>query len=69
MTGATNTADGAAGYVPAPSAGQESMFLMGNGTWGTIAEATQDASGVMSATDKAIVDTVAAGTWDFGDEG
>lgn len=42
---------------------------MGNGTWGTIAEATQDTSGVMSATDKAIVDTVAAGTWDFGDEG
>ena len=69
MVGATADTAGAEGYVPAPAAGEESLFLMGNGTWGTIAEATQDTSGVMSATDKAIVDTVAAGTWDFGDEG
>jgi len=69
MTGATDTTNGAAGYVPAPTAGQESFFLMGNGTWGTIAEATDTTAGLMSATDKAVVDAVSAGAWDFGDEG
>ena len=69
MTGASATDAGKEGYVPAPSAGQESLFLMGDGTWGTIAEATQDTSGVMSAADKQIVDKVKEGSWDFGDEG
>ena len=69
MTGASATDAGKEGYVPAPSAGQESLFLMGDGTWGTIAEATQNTSGVMSAADKQIVDKVKEGSWDFGDEG
>jgi hypothetical protein len=33
MIGATSLANGTSGTVPAPSAGQESNFLSGNGTW------------------------------------
>ena len=35
MTGATTAADGATGTVPKPSAGDESKFLAGDGTWKT----------------------------------
>ena len=37
FTGATSVAGGAAGKVPAPSAGDENKFLCGNGTWTAIA--------------------------------
>lgn len=33
MTGATADKDGTSGTVPAPTAGQESLFLRGDGTW------------------------------------
>lgn len=33
MTGATASANGAAGLVPAPEAGENEMFLRGDGTW------------------------------------
>jgi len=33
MTGATSSADGASGLVPAPSAGDEDKFLAGDGTF------------------------------------
>lgn len=33
MAGATSSADGAAGYVPAPAAGDEGKALHGDGTW------------------------------------
>lgn len=39
MTGATASADGASGLVPAPQAGDENKVLKGDGTWG-IAPAT-----------------------------
>lgn len=35
MTGATSTAKGESGLVPAPAAGAQGKFLMGNGTWQT----------------------------------
>ena len=35
MTGATSSAAGMAGRVPAPAAGQQSKFLRGDGTWQT----------------------------------
>lgn len=35
MVGATNIASGVAGAVPAPSAGQGTLFLRGDGTWST----------------------------------
>ena len=41
MTGATADKDGTSGTVPAPLAGQEGLFLRGDGTW---AEAKQDLS-------------------------
>ena len=41
MTGATKEKDGTSGTVPAPLAGQEKLFLRGDGTW---AEAKQDLS-------------------------
>ena len=34
MTGASDTAAGAAGMVPAPKAGNQTAFLRGDGTWG-----------------------------------
>lgn len=36
MTGATETAAGKAGLVPAPPAGYEKRFLMGSGEWGFV---------------------------------
>ena len=41
MIGATADADGTSGTVPVPTAGQEKLFLRGDGTW---AEAKQDLS-------------------------
>ena len=37
MTGATASAAGAGGLVPAPSAGDEKKALLGDGTWGSVA--------------------------------
>lgn len=37
MTGATSSAAGASGLVPAPAAGDDTKFLRGDGTWGTVA--------------------------------
>ena len=34
MTGATDSTDGISGLVPAPVAGQQNLFLKGDGTWG-----------------------------------
>ncbi len=38
MVGATSTADGKRGIVPAPVAGDEEKFLSGDGTWKTAGE-------------------------------
>ena len=61
MKGATASAAGTAGYVPAPTAGSQDKFLKADGTWGTPAnttysEATTEKAGLMSAADKAKVD-------------
>lgn len=37
MTGATSSAAGAAGYAPAPAAGDNEKFLRGDGTWQSLA--------------------------------
>ena len=65
MTGATASAAGAAGLVPAPAAGNNDEFLRGDGTWATptnttYSAATQSAAGLMSAADKKKLDGVAA---------
>lgn len=49
MTGATADKDGTSGTVPAPTAGQENLFLRGDGTWAK-------ASGGSSIAPKATVD-------------
>ena len=36
FTGASSSADGTAGFVPAPTAGQQSYYLKGNGTWASV---------------------------------
>lgn len=59
FTGATSSADGTAGLVPAPVAGDDTKFLSGDGTWGTPAGTTYtagtnvqiSAQNVISATD------------------
>jgi hypothetical protein len=35
MSGASSSAAGATGLVPAPAAGDQGKFLKGNGTWAT----------------------------------
>lgn len=42
MTGATSGSAGAAGLVPAPSAGDQAKCLRGDGSWGSVAAALTD---------------------------
>ncbi len=51
FSGATSTAGGAKGLVPAPSAGEEGKFLCANGSW-------MDASSATEATDDEIISAV-----------
>ena len=65
MKGATSSTAGTSGLVPAPQRGQQNSFLKGDGTWGTVesatyGEATQDQSGLMSASDKTKLDNIEA---------
>lgn len=64
--GATASAAGGAGLVPAPAAGQNTRYLRGDGTWQTppnttYGVATDEANGLMSAADKAKLDGIANG--------
>lgn len=63
--GATASADGGSGLVPAPTKGKESTYLKADGTWDTPAnttynDATQSAHGLMSTADKKKLDGIAA---------
>ena len=46
FTGATSVTGGAAGNVPAPSAGDNEKFLRGDGTWATVSGGSSSGSGV-----------------------
>ena len=68
MTGASSSAAGKAGLVPAPAKGAQAKYLRGDGTWATppdtnttYSAATQSAAGLMSAADKKKLDGVATG--------
>ena len=52
MKGATASADGGSGLVPAPTKGNEGKYLKGDGTWGTPANTTY---GVVSKTANGLV--------------
>lgn len=64
--GATTSADGGNGLVPAPKTANAGQYLKGDGTWGTptnttYGDATQSAHGLMTAADKTKLDGIAAG--------
>lgn len=61
MKGATSSATGTRGLVPAPTAGKQAQYLRGDGTWSTptnttYGDATQSAHGLMTAADKKKLD-------------
>ena len=65
MSGASTSAAGKAGLVPAPSAGAATRYLRSDGTWSvppdtntTYGVATSSTNGLMSATDKKKLDTL-----------
>ena len=64
--GATASTAGAAGYVPAPSAGSATRYFRSDGTWAvppntTYSVASTSANGLMSASDKTKLDGIATG--------
>lgn len=68
MSGATTSAAGKAGLVPAPSAGAATRYLRSDGTWSippdtntTYSAATTSAAGLMSAEDKAKLNGIDTG--------
>ena len=63
MTGASSSAAGKTGLVPAPAAGKQTSFLRGDGTWviptnTTYSNATTSKAGLMSAADKSRLDAL-----------
>ena len=64
--GATASAAGGSGLVPAPAVGQDTRYLRGDGTWQTppnttYGVATSEDNGLMSAADKEKLDGIANG--------
>ena len=68
LKGATSSADGRAGYAPAPTAGASNRYLRSDGTWAvppdtntTYSVATTSKDGLMSSEDKTKLDGIASG--------
>ena len=66
MRGATASAAGTHGLVPAPASGNQGKYLRGDGTWQTPTnttynDATQSVHGLMSTADKVKLDGIASG--------
>ena len=65
MKGATPSAAGVSGLVPAPAAGKQTQYLRGDGTWATptnttYSDASQSTHGLMSTADKKKLDAFGA---------
>ena len=66
MTAATSSADGKAGLVPAPAAGEQASFLRGDGTWATPSSSGITLSSnvtVTGSTQSAITPSASGGTF------
>ena len=66
MTGATTSANGTSGLVPAPEKGDNSRYLRSDGTWVTPPNTTYNiastsSNGLMSSSDKSKLDGIASG--------
>lgn len=66
MKGATSSAAGSSGLVPAPASGKQGQYLRGDGVWATptnttYSEATDSVPGLMSSADKIKLNTVSSG--------
>ena len=62
MTGASASANGAAGFAPAPSAGQEGYFLRGDATWDQMTAAQIAGLAPSAATDTTNASNITSGT-------
>ena len=58
MTGATSSAAGSSGLVPAPASGDQNKVLKGDGAWGTV-----DALPAVSSSDNGKFLRVVEGVW------
>ena len=52
FTGASTSAAGAMGFVPAPAKGQQNKWLKGDGTWGDLPSASTGAKGITYLVDE-----------------
>ena len=55
MTGATSSADGTAGLVPAPASGEQGAYLRGDGTWAVPTNTDTKVTNTLNTTAKAYV--------------
>ena len=55
MTGATSSADGTSGLVPAPASGEQGAYLRGDGTWAVPTNTDTKVTNTLNATAKAYV--------------
>ena len=62
MTGASASAEGAAGFVPAPSSGQQGSFLRGDGTWQQMTAGQVSGLAASATTDATNAANIASGT-------
>lgn len=66
MTGATSSAAGTHGLVPAPAAGKQSQFLRGDGTWAVPANTDTKVTNTLAATTKAYITGTTSATTNTG---
>lgn len=66
MKGATSSAAGTAGYVPAPASGQQGLYLRGDGTWATPTNTDTKVTNTLGTTTKAYITGTTSATTNTG---